>query len=304
MSNRGSGLGGDGAARPVDPGGAFVNIERLRSLAKERLPRRAQDLLQRGVAAKRAWTPRPRFGFAGAPRCPAVSPYGFPVSSDNPLEELAAKYLPTKRLHNYLPFYWLHFREIRSEVRRVLEIGVQTDRSIRMWEEFFPNATIYGLDIDPQCGRFEGDRRKILIGDQGDRACLQRVVEQAGGSFDIVIDDGSHRVEHQLTSFDFLFPRLSDHGIYVVEDTGGCVGDPGLATVKTLAKLVESVMYWPQGFRPEDWPHLTEFPHDALWADRNVIGVAFYRWLVFVMRGHNPGDNPHLTPLPAGGREG
>jgi len=275
-----------------------VNIERLRSLAKEHLPQRAQDLLRRGVAAKRTWSPRPRFGFATAPKIPAASPYPSPVARDNPLDELGAKYLPTKRLHNYLPHYWMHFRDIRLEVRKVLEIGVQSDRSIRMWEEFFPNATIYGMDIDPQCRRFEGDRRKIVIGDQSDRGFLQRLVEQADGGFDIVIDDGSHRVEHQLTSFDFLFPTLSDHGIYVIEDTGGCVGDPGLATVKTLGRLVESVMYWPKGFRPEDWPRLTEFPREALWADRNVIGVAFYRWLVFVMRGHNPGDNPHLTPLP------
>jgi hypothetical protein len=57
-------------------------------------------------------------------------------------------------------------------------------------------------------------------------------------------------------------------------------------------------MYWPKGFRPEDWPRLDHFPRGASWADENAIGVAFYRWIVFVMRGNNPGDNPHLKPLP------
>jgi hypothetical protein len=76
------------------------------------------------------------------------------------------------------------------------------------------------------------------------------------------------------------------------------VGDSGLATVNALEALVDHVMYWPKGFRPEDWPHLDQFPRDASWADKNVIGVAFYRWIVFVMRGNNPADNPYLTPLP------
>jgi len=275
-----------------------VDIERLRGRAKEHLPRWAQDLARRAIVAKRSWMPRARFSFSTARETSNASPYAFPIASDNPLEELGAKYLPTKRIHNYLPYYWMHFRDIRSEVRNVLEIGVQTDRSIRMWEEFFPNATIHGLDIDPACERLAGGRCKIFIGDQSDRVCLNQVVESAGGHFDIVIDDGSHRVEHQLASFDFLFPMLSDHGIYVVEDTGGCVGDPGLATVNALKAIVDHVMYWPKGFRPEDWPHLDRFPRDASWADKNAIGVAFYRWIVFVMRGNNPADNPYLTPLP------
>ena len=92
---------------------------------------------------------------------------------------------------------------------------------------------------------------------------MKQVVRNAGGHFDIIIEDGSHRVEHQLASFDFLFPTLSDHGVYVVEDTGGWVGDPGLATVNSLKALVDHIMYWPKGFRPEDSPHLDRFPRNA-----------------------------------------
>ncbi len=275
-----------------------MNIEPLRAYAKEHLPDWANRLARRTIVAKRTWMPRVRFSFPTAPDNATASTYKFPVSADNPLEELRIKYRPTKAEHNYLPYYWMHFRDIRFEVRKVLEIGVQTDRSIRMWEEFFPNATIYGLDIDPACERLAGGRCEIFIGDQSDPAFLKQVVDRAGGYFDIIIDDGSHRVEHQLASFNYLFPKLSDHGIYAVEDTGGCVGDPGLATVNALKAIVDNVMYWPKGFRPEDWPHLDRFPSHASWADKNVIGVAFYRWLVFVTRGNNPADNPHLKPFP------
>jgi hypothetical protein len=276
-----------------------VNSERLRSLAKDVLPDWAQKLLAFSIRKKRAWTPRYKFSFSNAAGDSPESPFPFLVSGENALDQLGEKYRPTKRRHNYLPYYWMHFRDIRFAVKNVLEIGIQTDRSIRMWEEFFPHATIYGIDIDPECRQFEGGRRRMFVGDQSDPDFLRRGVEDSGGAFDIVIDDGSHRVEHQLKSFDLLFPAMSDHGIYVVEDTGGCVGDPELATVNSLKALVDSIMYWPTGFQPSDWMYLSEFPDEARWIDENVIGIAFYRWIVFIMRGKNPGDNPFLAPLPA-----
>lgn len=239
----------------------------------------------------------PELLFIDAQASSRQSAFPFVVSRDNPLEQLGAKYMPSKRDHNYLLYYWMHCRDIRLAVQNVLEIGVQTDRSIRMWEEFFPNATIYGVDIDPRCRRFEGGRRRILIGDQGDVTFLRRVIEEPGQAFDVIIDDGSHRVDHQLKTFEVLFPALSDHGIYVIEDTGGSVGDFELTVVNSLKPLVDSIMHWPDGFDPGSWPHLTEFGAEAKWSDRNVIGIAFYRWIVFVMRGRNPQDNPFLSPL-------
>jgi cephalosporin hydroxylase len=35
---------------------------------------------------------------------------------------------------------------------------------------------------------------------------------------DVVIDDGSHIVPHQMAALDFLFPLVSEGGIYMCED--------------------------------------------------------------------------------------
>jgi hypothetical protein len=234
------------------------------------------------------------FEFPDAEQPSQPSPYPFFVDSDNPLEALGRKYKPSKRSHNYLPYYWMHFRDIRHRVERVCEIGLQNDASIRMWEEFFPNAQIFGIDIDPKCQAFEGDRRRVFIGDQGDRDFLKRCLDEMAGPLDIVIDDGSHLVEHQLGSFEVLFPQLSRHGIYAIEDTGGVVGDYERFAVNSLQRLAHNVLYWPEGYRPEDWPYLSSFPDSASWADRNVVGVAVYRWICFLFRGDNPGDNGYL----------
>jgi hypothetical protein len=46
--------------------------------------------------------------------------------------------------------------------------------------------------------------------DQGDPASLQGFIEQIGPvSFDIVIDDGSHRPDHQQISLGCLFEHVS-----------------------------------------------------------------------------------------------
>lgn len=225
---------------------------------------------------------------------PHESSFNSVVDYNNLLLELGEKYKPTKRLHNYLPHYWKHFRDIHKKVTRVLEIGVESDKSIRMWEEFFPNATVYGIDINPKCAEFSGGRKKIFIGDQSDETFLQKVLEDAGGYFDIIIDDGSHWSSHQLKSFDILFPYLSSHGVYVIEDTGAVVGDPNLKTINEIKKLVDNIMYFPPNVDTSTWDQYKTFPEGASWADRHIVGAAFYRWMCFIEKGNNPGDNPYI----------
>lgn len=263
----------------------------VRRLAKHVVPNPVQRALRGLIVRVRATRPAYRLSFPTAPDQARKSAFPFLVNSENLLESLGDKYAPSKRSHNYLVYYWMHFRDIRLDVRRVLEIGVGTGRSLRMWEEFFPNAMIHGIDIDPACRALEGGRRRISIGDQRDPRFLEQVITQASEAFDIVIDDGSHRPEDQLRSFDLLFPAMSDHGIYAIEDTG--MGD-GLRTVNSLKPIVDHVMYWPGGYAPKDWPYLSALPEDAGWLARHAVGIAFYRWIVFVMRGRNPQDNPFL----------
>ncbi len=212
----------------------------------------------------------------------------------NLLEELGEKYKPTKRHHDYLKHYWRHLGDRRLEVKKFIEIGIQSDRSINMWEEFFPNARLYGIDIDPKCREYAGGRKEIFIGSQADKAFLAEVVERVGAGIDVIIDDGSHLAEHQLFTFDHLFPLLAENGIYVIEDTGGVVGDTRLKTVNVMKSLVDHIYYWPDGFHGGNWPFLARFPESASWLARNVVGAAFYRWIVFVMRGKNPQDNQFL----------
>lgn len=109
---------------------------------------------------------------------------------------------------------------------RLLEIGVLHGASARVWREWFgPDANISVIDIVPENAKMaEGVADNVFVGDQSNPEFLQSVVEQTGGRWDIVIDDGSHKPSHQWTSFQVLWPHVVEDGLYIVEDTGANVG--------------------------------------------------------------------------------
>jgi hypothetical protein len=195
---------------------------------------------------------------------------------------------PTKQVHNYLPVYDRYFAPIRQDVRKVLEIGVQGGKSLRMWRDYFPNAEVYGLDLDPACKAVEEDRIRIVIGDQSKESDLAELPTD----FDIIIDDGSHIPAHQINTFRHLFRHnMNERGIYVVEDCSGT-----LQAIKWFAELADLLNYWPAGFPGPDWPKLNRFDQpipatpEQDYLIRNVLGVSFYRYLVMVDKGRNPED--------------
>jgi len=91
---------------------------------------------------------------------------------------------------------------------------------------------------------FENERCKIFIGDQNNQDFILQVTNEIAHPLEIFIDDGSHKPSHQLNTFSCLFPRMSEHGRYVVEDTGGCVGDFNLHTVNSLKTFINNIYYY------------------------------------------------------------
>ena len=136
------------------------------------------------------------------------------------LNELAVKWGTDKRagIHNYTKWYEAMWGAQRLQPVTFLEIGVQTGASIRMWEDFFPNGKIVGMDIDARCKALESNRVSIVIGSQDDPAIRDQLAAAHPNGFDIIIDDGSHVSEHMEKSFDLYFPILKPGGAYVIED--------------------------------------------------------------------------------------
>ena len=126
-----------------------------------------------------------------------------------------------KRVHkwvHYFPVYERHFAWYRNKSLTFLEIGVSKGGSLAMWQRYFgPLARIVGIDVDERCRAHESPGVFVRIGDQGDAAFLQSVIDEFGVP-DIVLDDGSHRMEHITRSFNFLYPKMPKNAVYMVED--------------------------------------------------------------------------------------
>jgi hypothetical protein len=119
---------------------------------------------------------------------------------------------------HYLPIYERYFAAYRGAAVKMLEIGVSGGGSLDLWRRYFgPDAVIFGIDIDPACAEVVSAPNQVRIGSQIDPQFLLGVAAEMG-SLDIVLDDGSHVASHQRISFETLFPRLSEGGLYIIED--------------------------------------------------------------------------------------
>ena len=140
--------------------------------------------------------------------------------------------------HSYSPEYYNHLNPYRDTFTTILEVGIGNDKlmkpicgndyilgaSLKSWEEFFPNAKIYGLDILRDV-LFSENRVSCFYTDQSNENELNKTIDEIRNVnndsnllFDLIIDDGSHIVDHMLLTFKTLSKYLKVDGLYIIED--------------------------------------------------------------------------------------
>ena len=120
--------------------------------------------------------------------------------------------------HHYFEIYNRHLAHLRDSKVNILEIGIAHGGSLQMWDYYFNgNATIYAVDINPECKKFESENVKIFIGSQEDESFLNHL-KNSIPRLDVLIDDGGHTFKQQITTFRSLFEHVKDDGIYICED--------------------------------------------------------------------------------------
>jgi hypothetical protein len=170
------------------------------------------------TARKRSGKRLKRFAFdpSGDPLADIREKYGY----DGDLSRIFHNHRDaiTHKWHHYIPLYDRYLARFRGTAVRFLEIGVNRGGSLGMWREYLgAQATLFGVDINPDCARYDGCAGQVRIGSQADPAFLAQVVTEMGG-VDVVLDDGSHEMGHVQCSLETLFPLLGDGGLYLIED--------------------------------------------------------------------------------------
>lgn len=119
--------------------------------------------------------------------------------------------------HCYGPFYEILLKPLRLTATDVLEIGIRGGGSLCAWADYFENARITGVDIQ-DWGAVLGKDRPNRIAMHFVDATVEAGAAQVGGTYDFIIDDGSHRVEDQIAALRVWGPRIKPGGMFIIED--------------------------------------------------------------------------------------
>lgn len=129
------------------------------------------------------------------------------------ISDILAKYDTDKvNPHTYGPAYDSLFAEFDQEAKlNIMEIGVQKGGSLCAWQDYFPNATVSGLDIvDVVLPEYRRHGINYILCDINDY--------KTDTMFDIVVDDGSHWLKDVVRAVDVFSRKLNVDGIMVIED--------------------------------------------------------------------------------------
>ena len=169
------------------------------------------------------------------------------------LSELAKNFKTDKGIdsHEYTEIYDIYFDPIKDEKINIFEIGIDQGESLKLWESYFKNSNIIGLDINPDCMKYIGDRKKVYIGSQIDEFLLYKI-QKENNPLSIIIDDGSHNWDDQIKTFQTAFSLLKNGGIYFIEDLHTSYvnkwSGKDISCMEFLKKLTDDVMLHGKSF--------------------------------------------------------
>jgi len=126
-------------------------------------------------------------------------------------------------VHSYLPLYQKLLISKKETAKNVLEVGIYAGGSIKLWSDFFTNATVYGLDIINIQNIWEGIK-------YNDKIILHTSIDAYNNDFfinnflnknikcDFILDDGPHTLESMKQFIRLYSQIMTDDGILIIED--------------------------------------------------------------------------------------
>jgi len=116
--------------------------------------------------------------------------------------------------HAYAVVYDRLFEPYRNKSIDFLEIGLNFGGNIAICSEYFPNIKHYGIDIADYI-KVDKNLFTFYKGSFDDENVINQASER---QYDIILEDGSHYLEHQLESIKLYLPLLKPDGIMIIED--------------------------------------------------------------------------------------
>lgn len=140
------------------------------------------------------------------------------------LEELVNNSITDKNTrHSYLGLYQLLLIGKKETAKNVLEIGIYVGGSIKLWNDFFTNAFVYGLDIVDidKISDIIKNKEKIILYtsiNAYDNDFFENNFLNKNIKFDFMLDDGPHSLESMIQFIKLYSQIMTDDGILIIED--------------------------------------------------------------------------------------
>ena len=129
------------------------------------------------------------------------------------------RYTDKNTVHSYLPIYQTLFESKKESAKNVLEVGIHCGGSIKLWSDFFPNATVYGLDVIDIIKSDIKNRTNVKLYTWADAYNPDFFnATFSGMKFDMLLDDGLHTLESMKQFITLYSQVMTDDGILVIED--------------------------------------------------------------------------------------
>jgi cephalosporin hydroxylase len=145
-------------------------------------------------------------------------------NSPSVLKNMADNSLTDKdTVHSYLETYQEILIKKKETARNILEIGINKGGSIKLWSDFFTNATIYGLDINDTSEVIDSikNKKNIKLFNHYDAYNFETFYYnflKKDIKFDLILDDGPHDLNSMRTFIKLYSQVLASDGILIIED--------------------------------------------------------------------------------------
>jgi hypothetical protein len=125
--------------------------------------------------------------------------------------------------HSYLNLYQMLLIGKKETAQNVLEIGICSGGSIKLWNDFFINANVYGLDIISEENIWTEIQNKERIHlytsyDAYNEELFKTNFLDKNIKFDFMLDDGPHTLESMKQFIKLYSQVMTDDGILIIED--------------------------------------------------------------------------------------
>ena len=182
--------------------------------------------------------------------------------------------------HSYLDTYESLLKDKQKTCKNVLEVGIQRGGSIKMWNDYFVNANIYGFDHNDspdflkEFQRIQCFKINAYSGESID------YFVKNGIELDVALDDGPHTLESMIYFITNYSKIIANDGIMIIED------------VQDIAwcEIFKTIVPYGFAYKIYDLRHIKNRYDDIVFVikkNKPIVKKNNDVWVFYAFEGHN-----------------